>query len=357
MAAARLLFAAFPRSEPIRPPRGPVVFVRWDGKYGDYVVSAFLYAAVARIAGSRIVVVVAPGQEDLYRRTAGVDAVIACRRKSPADVLATTLALRRLRPDMIVELNDRARWSDLILMAFGGAKVRIKGRRPKTAVFEIAELPEDDHVTTRYRAFLAAIGGTAEDWRFDWRLPEPARARAADAFGDHPGRRILLNPVGAGRGRRLSAARVRAIAEALTRETPARIVVPLPPGHADDFAGIGDVAGLRTLAVATIEETAALVARADLVISPDTSVVHIAALLRVPLVALYPSRDNLVEWRPDTELLEILVPETIGGGSVAHRADVMEIASETVAAAARRVTAASAGRRPEGGGLAEDQAT
>lgn len=342
-AFARAFFAAFPKSEPPGPPRGPVAFIRWDGKYGDWVVSAFMFGAVRESFVKRVVAICSPGQEALYRRTPGVDDIVVCRRKNVADVIRTGWALRRMKCDMVVELTDRARWSDLLVMALSGARMRLKGTGPKIGSFtRTLDLPVAAHMVERNAAFLECIGARRDDWRFDWRLPESADAKARSAWGDRPGPRVLLNPFAAGAGRNLPADWVEAFCRALPAGEPMNLVMPCPPGAATDTSDTTLDRSVITVApVETIEETAALVRLADLVITPDTSIVHVACFFERPLIALYPEEEPaFARWYPRSDVATVVRPlpeETMEAPPSLRRIDperIAKLALERLARAA-----------------------
>ncbi|WP_085315625.1 O-antigen ligase family protein [Derxia lacustris] len=339
IALARALWWVPARPAGLGTPGGPMVFLRWDGKLGDFVVSGFLYGELKRRHGCQIAVVVAPGQQALYADLPGVDRVVVCRRRHPLDVLRAALALRRLGAQYCIELNDRARWSDLLFMRVLGAPINLKGAGPAFNQFQRLDLPEDGRVVERYRAFLRRFGIEAADWRFDWPLPASARAFAADAFAG-AGPRIAINPFGASPLRSLSPGRCAELASALVAD--GEVVILLAPGNDGWRAAVQPLlpAGARLLAPTDIRESAAVIGAADLVISPDTSIAHIAALLRRPLVALYqPQPDNLARWTPDCPALELLIAPPAADGSGQVPVDNIDAAS--ILAAARRLLAAT----------------
>lgn len=322
IALARAFWAFWPAGAPIGRPRGPVALIRWDGKIGDWVLSSFLFEAIGRETGATMIAVAAPHQTDLYHATPGVDVVLPCRRKSLRDVLRTGLALRRLGCDTVVELTDRARWSDMLVMALSGARMRLKGVEPRIgSLFRLLDLPEDGHAVERSLAFLDAIEIPRRDWRFDWRLPDEDVASARSLWDGATAIRVVLNPFGADRSRILAAPTIAAIAEALLTALPdhSRVIVPLPPSVPGDWRAAVARWPIETrpVPVARIETTAALIAEADLVISPDTSIVHIAALFDRPMVALYPEDTRETRrWRPRSTRATVLIPtaeEALGG--------------------------------------------
>lgn len=60
---------------------------------------------------------------------------------------------------------------------------------------------------------------------------------------------------------------------------------------------------VRKLDTGSILELAAVVANVDMLVSPDTSIVHFAAALGTRIIAFYPSRDEWLPYRSDATIL------------------------------------------------------
>ena len=67
------------------------------------------------------------------------------------------------------------------------------------------------------------------------------------------------------------------------------------PSETDRATRIADAADARVVSTPTIRAAFALVATADLVITPDTSIAHAASALRVPAIAMY-SNEKSERW-------------------------------------------------------------
>ena len=84
----------------------------------------------------------------------------------------------------------------------------------------------------------------------------------------------------------------------------AAIGISVPPGTADvvekirNRAGIGIPLGPQS----HLLDFAAMIAQADLVVTPDTSVVHLAAAFKKPQLALYSDPVAIVQWGPNSSL-------------------------------------------------------
>ena len=83
----------------------------------------------------------------------------------------------------------------------------------------------------------------------------------------------------------------------------ARTALAADPGT-DAPGRITDLAGLCSL-----RETAAVIARMDALICPDTGVGHLAAALNVPTVAIFPVRSDIsARWRPAIDAYRVIRP-------------------------------------------------
>jgi ADP-heptose:LPS heptosyltransferase len=84
--------------------------------------------------------------------------------------------------------------------------------------------------------------------------------------------------------------------------------------HPDDRTRADEImrrcSGVTVFDSPSIREVIALIARSHLVVTPDTSVVHIASAFNVPLVGLYPDVEwNYHKFRPLSNVAGVVMPE------------------------------------------------
>ncbi len=149
------------------------------------------------------------------------------------------------------------------------------------------------HVVDQYLSLLGPLGVTEPVREF--RLPvEPvAEARAEDflaARGLKPGRRlVILNPGSRRRDKRWPEERFRVLAERLTEDAAADVLVVWGPG--EETAGRLIAPGGRTRAVlgppTNLYDLLAFLRRASVLVAADTGPLHLAAALGTPCVGLY----------------------------------------------------------------------
>ncbi len=273
-----------------------IVVPRWDAKLGDSIVSSFFFREAHKLNARVTVLTVAelaqmhaldfsvdqvvitnpnPGVRELCRlgRQLGqVDAVVhLVGRIQPAEILF----LHLLRPARVYSLDDSLR---CVNRKFGA----------ETSGLDMAE---------RYKRVLIDLGASEVDRKYIVPFPEtlPDRTMAPD---------VLFNPYASRPDKCLSGNRsvslLRAIADAYptqsvgilcspaTQEDALRMEITVSRDNVCVVPGVGspsDVAGY--------------IHRAQVVVSVDTAIVHMAVGLETRLVAIYPATDDQTNpWLP-----------------------------------------------------------
>ncbi|MCI0547191.1 MAG: glycosyltransferase family 9 protein [Candidatus Rokubacteria bacterium] len=280
---------------------------------GDVIHALPLARALRRARpGSHLAWIVERREAAILRGHPDLDAVIevdlrsrarAARQPGGALALVTEIArvrreVRRLRLDAVIDAQGLAK-SGLIARATR-APVRIAFARGEAREWPSAVLATTRvtppasavHVVDKYLALLRPLGVTPGPAEFHIPLRPPAAERMEAFLAEHgvkPGARlVVLNP-GAGRPeKRWPAERFRALAERLHTETVAAIVVLWGPGELELGREIAGAPCRPLLAPPTdIDDLAALLRRAALVVAGDTGPLHLAAAVETSCLGLF----------------------------------------------------------------------
>jgi len=240
------------------------------------------------------------------------------RARSPLAVAETTGALvalgrhlRASRFDVAIDLQGLIKSG--VITAATGAPLRIgftaahcrEGLNTLFTNQRVAPPPTARHVVDRYLALVEPLGARAHTVAFA--LPADAAAEArVDEFLMGAGlkprdRLVVLNP-GAGRpDKRWPIPSFRALAQRLSDEVSAAVLVVWGPNElADARAIVGtDAPSGASLAPAgailapptNLDELLAVLRRASAIVAADTGPLHLAAALGVPCVGLYGPTD------------------------------------------------------------------
>ena len=281
-----------------------VLFLRHD-RAGDMVLSTGVLRAIAQSHPTiTLDVLASPANASIIAGADYVGRVITFDKRSLLSYLPTALRLRRARYDAVVDCMVTApSVTTLLLIAASGASQRIGiAGRGNDAAFTLTVPPDpqpDGHMVDRLSALVRAFGVDPEaiDKRPRLPLTDAEQARADSMWGPREsGARVLIN-ISAGTSERTwPDERYRDVMRHIRDEHPDSVLrVISSPAEITRAARIARAAEARAVSTPTIRAAFSLVATADLVVTPDTSIAHAASALGVPAVAMY-SHEKSERW-------------------------------------------------------------
>ncbi|HEY8514812.1 MAG TPA: glycosyltransferase family 9 protein [Candidatus Binatia bacterium] len=275
-----------------------VLFLRHD-RIGDMILSTGLIRA---IAGSHpkltLDVLASPINAPILRAEPAVGDVVVLDRTRPWTYPAVLRRLRRARYDAVVDCMVTApSLTTLLLMLASGARERIGVARDDNRSFYTVPLPpraDARHIVEHLSALLAAFGIeparakleprivlTEDELRTGeerWRALAPETTRL----------RILVNVSSGKAARHWPDERFVAAIEHLRRRAPdACIGLIGAPDERERTLAIALRTGVEHVATPGIRDALALLAAADLVFTPDTSIGHGASAFGKPAVVMF----------------------------------------------------------------------
>jgi ADP-heptose:LPS heptosyltransferase len=284
-----------------------VLLLRYDG-IGDMILSTGLLRAVAT-SYPRITVDVLASSANapVLRDDPHVGTVLIFDKKKPWQYPGALYRLRRAHYDAVVDrLPTAPSLIAILLMLASGARHRVGvsglGNEAYFTVLVPPPRPGADHIVEHLAALAAAFGvdPQAADFRPRIYLSPGEHAQAEAVWRAHggrePSRRLLVNVSAAIARRRWPDDRfVSAIRHLVSKDPRLAVIVIGAPNELEHVAQIARAARVPAVRTPTIRDAFALVATADFVLTPDTSIGHAAAALSKPAVVLYP-RGNAARW-------------------------------------------------------------
>lgn len=299
----RLVFLALPgRSERVPLPNGgacarKVLFIRPDG-IGDAIVSTRLLQTLAgRYPHWQLHLLGSPRNAPLLARLSCIEKVHLFDKRRRGALLRLAVQLRRERYHVVVDCRViEPSLTALLLMLASGARHRLGIAERGIDRALTAPIPRTrGHIIEQLAEFAAPFGLDRSEL-LDRPLLETTTAErlaAEDAWstlsnGSAPVR-FLVN-VSAGEATRCWPEErfikvIRSVRERTGRALTIAIVGA--PAEVQRITAIARAAGVPALPTPSLGALIALVEASDLVLTPDTSVVHIAAAFRKPTFALY----------------------------------------------------------------------
>ena len=223
--------------------------------------------------------------------------VIVFDRRRLTSYASTIRRLRRARYDAVIDcMVTSPSLTTLLLMLASGARHRIGiAGRGNDAAFDVtvpAAPRTDAHMIERIGALAAAfdVSCASVDCAPVLTLSAEEQGRGEAAWRRAPGdgRRVLINVSAGMRNRLWPDERYVAVMRHLrAREPGSRLLVIAAPNEGARAAAIAHDGGGVHVPTPTLRDVFALVASADLVFTPDTSVSHAATALKRPCITMY----------------------------------------------------------------------
>jgi ADP-heptose:LPS heptosyltransferase len=280
-----------------------LLFLRHD-RIGDMIVSTAAMRAIAEShPGIELDVLASPANASVLEGASYVRKVIVFDRRDAWSYLGAARRLRGERYDAVIDCMVTApSVTTLLLMLATDApyRVGIAGRENDKAINVAVPSPEGDQLMAiRLGALSAAFGidPSTRDWRPEL-VASPQRREAAAArwrsIGTGTGQRVLVNVSAGAASRQWQIEKYAAVIAHIRKRLPEAIVlVTGAPHERDRIESVAAASGATPAITPSLNDAFALVATADFVLTPETSVVHVASAFRRPAVALYRQRESL----------------------------------------------------------------
>jgi ADP-heptose:LPS heptosyltransferase len=287
-----------------------VLFLRHD-RIGDMILSTGVLRAIAGAYPTiELDVLASPINAPVLRHEPYVHEVVVFDRRAPLSFPAAFRDLRRRRYDAVIDCMVTApSLTTLLLMLATGARYRIGVRALGNDFAYTLPVPareSAEHIVDKLGALVTAFGlqPTAVDLRPRVRLTAEELERGDRVWrgptDDRPpmGKKVLVN-VSAGRAHHAwpDERFVEVVRTVRGRYPSAEIVVVSSPADRGRAARIAAEGGARLVEDRGIRDAMSIVAHADVVFTPDTSIAHAASALGRTAVVLHP-RGNAAIWGP-----------------------------------------------------------
>jgi len=271
-----------------------VLYLRHD-KIGDMIVSTSLIDAIAKSHPTiTLDVLASPANAPVLEGNPNVASVIVWDKARPGGYSRLYRELRQAKYDAVIDCMILApSTTTLLLMLASGARHRIGiGGRINDYALTLRVPPAKSAVHhIEHSAVLATAFGvdvTDVDWRPRIYLSETEKRVAESQWNGTTAKRILVN-ISAGRPmRRWPDEKFVALLRHLGKTAPdANVLVISAPDDRERASQIAKSGNATYAPTKALRDALALVATTDILVTPDTSLVHSASAFEKPAVILF----------------------------------------------------------------------
>jgi ADP-heptose:LPS heptosyltransferase len=273
-----------------------IVFIRWDAKWGDAIISSFVFEHLRKTYPEvKISVVTSVAMSDYFRNYVDVNK----RLKILAEQLGVV--------DLLVHFSFMKMKDLYFLSKVQALNVAGLDDEIQRVNIKLGRDTQGKHFAQKFVVLLEYLGIEAVTPKYQVPLNIKAVAKS-ERFLAMKGERSLLviNPYGSSKKRKLNTLTTKKIIiEALKLRPNINIAILSTPETISEVhelcLNLDRTNVFYYPECRTIYDAIALVSKAEWVISVDTAIVHIASGLKKPLLALYsPDKKNYSDWHPNS---------------------------------------------------------
>ena len=295
-----------------------ILFLRYDGKIGDMVVNSLMFREIKKVYPYIKIGVVARGAAiDIIRDNTNVDKIYEYY-KDRKKIKDLALKIKEEKYDLLIDFSEMLRVNQMMLINLCGARINIGLDRKDWKLFDLSiESGKDfkwtEHITNRYLAYLIKIGLKKESINISYDIYLKDEKKYEDFFNEiKESKKLILNPYGASKHKSFNIETLENIITYLKDKDIAIILTYFGDKYKElEFLEKKYKYVYIPKKIESILDTAILIKKSDYVISPDTSIVHIASAFNKKMITVYPPKggkygvDHLV-WAPKSEYSRVI---------------------------------------------------
>ena len=295
-----------------------ILFLRYDGKIGDMIVNSLMFREIKKVYPDIKIGVVARGAAiDIIKDNPNVDRIYEYY-KDRKKIKDLALKIKEEKYDLLIDFSEMLRVNQMMLINLCGARINIGLDRKDWELFDLSiESGKDfkwtEHITKRYLAYLIKLGLKKENINISYDIYLKDEKKYEVFFNEiKESKKLILNPYGASKHKSFNVETLENIITYLKDKDIAIILTYFGDKYKElEFLEKKYKYVYIPKKIESILDTAILIKKSDYVISPDTSIVHIASAFNKKMITVYPPKggkygvDHLV-WAPKSEYSRVI---------------------------------------------------
>jgi ADP-heptose:LPS heptosyltransferase len=276
-----------------------ILFLRYDGKIGDMIINTFMFREIKKVYPDIEIGVVARGaNRQVIENNPNVDKIYEYDKNSKK-IKSLAKKIKEENYDLLIDFSEMLRVNQMKFINLCEAVVNMGLNKTDWNLFDVSVEYGDreKHITNRYKEYLEILGVKNPNLSYDINLSEKD-----EYFGKifretiKEKKLICINPYGASKYRTLNKEKVKEIVELILKEKDTAITFVYSPDKLVKLKKIlEEIDSERVYLnenICSILDTASIIKVSDLIITPDTSIVHLGVALDKKMVAIYRSDEG-----------------------------------------------------------------
>ena len=295
-----------------------ILFLRYDGKIGDMIVNSLMFREIKKVYPDIRIGVIARGAAiDIIKDNPNVDKIYKYY-KDRKKIKDLALKIKEEKYDLLIDFSEMLRVNQMMLINLCRARINIGLDRKDWELFDLSIESDKDfkwteHITKRYLAYLIKLGLKKENINISYDIYLKDEKKYEVFFNEiKESKKLILNPYGASKHKSFNIETLENIITYLKDKDIAIILTYFGDKYKElEFLEKKYKYVYIPKKIESILDTAILIKKSDYVISPDTSIVHIASAFNKKMITVYPPKggkygvDHLV-WAPKSEYSRVI---------------------------------------------------
>ena len=297
-----------------------ILFLRYDGKIGDMIINTLMFREIKKAYPDvEIGVVVRGANRQVIENNPHIDKIYEYD-KSSKKIKKLAKKIEEEKYDILIDFSEVLRVKQMMFINLCKVKYNIGINKKKWNIFDINidYIENKKHVTNRYAEVLKLLGIKELDLSYDIYLTD-GQVNMGKKFRESiPHKKLVaLNPYGASKYRTFNKGKILEICREVLSDKENALTFVFSPEKKRDIEIIANELGERVYLcdkVKGIMDSAAILKYSDLLITTDTSIVHLGVALNKDMIAVYRSDEgtgehNSIVWGPNSGKVKVLYSE------------------------------------------------
>ena len=283
-----------------------ILIMRDDGKIGDMVVNTFVFREIKKkYPDIKIGVVTRKVAKEIIRYNSNIDNIYEYKKNfNYLKKLGKKIEIEKY--DLLVDFSLELREHQIMFINKCKCRINMGIDKKNWNLFDISINDiKNEHITKRFCSVLEFLGVNNIDTSYEITIPNHIKNKIEyEIRNDYP--IAILNPFAASKHRSFNMETIKNILDLMLTYTKCNIYIIGESKYSCYIEEIVKKYGKKRviyLRLNNILEVAFLIKKSQLVITPDTSIVHIASAFKVRQIDIYrqdKNDNNSVLWGPNS---------------------------------------------------------
>ena len=283
-----------------------VLFLRTDGKIGDYIISSFIFREIKKnYPNIKIDVIADKSLKKLLKLNKNIDNYYIINRKHMSDWRTVSKKLRKNDYTVLFDSTEGLKYKQVYLLNRVNAKINVGYNKDDYKIYN-KNIKQNNtlKMIEIYRQMLESVNIKVKDTKYDVPISEESEKNVDEFLKENNATEkiIALNFFGASRGRKINEENALIIIKRLTEMYDKhKIIILDSPNDRETIYNILKKADNKNVLFfeksQTILDSISIIKRSNLTVSLDTSILHIAEGLNKKIMAFYGPKINKNKWR------------------------------------------------------------